>query len=75
MNETISTLEVRKRTDALLAKLQECETEAHAIGFHITAHVINKAKNNAGWELARLLADNGRKLDAMIEKLRKGPRP
>jgi hypothetical protein len=44
----------RQRADALLAKLQECESKALALGlaFQRTAHAINKAKNAVGLDLA-----------------------
>jgi hypothetical protein len=38
--------------DDLVRRLQEAESLAHAIGMHTTAHVINDAKNRAGWEFA-----------------------
>lgn len=40
------------RTQILLTKIQECETEAHALGLVITAHTLNNAKNACGWEAA-----------------------
>jgi len=46
----------RDRADKLLAKLQECENECHAIGFTKAAHSINAAKNAVGWDLADVLA-------------------
>lgn len=41
----------RNRFDALVVKLQECETEAHELGFILTAHKINAAKNQTGWDM------------------------
>jgi hypothetical protein len=42
----------RDRAQALIQKIQECETECHAIGFTRAAHSINAAKNAVGWDLA-----------------------
>lgn len=46
-----------KKIDALRVQqffvlAQELENEAHALGFHTTAHLLNKAKTKAGWEYA-----------------------
>jgi hypothetical protein len=35
-----------------LFKVQELQREAHEMGFHLTARVLNQAQNTAGWELA-----------------------
>jgi hypothetical protein len=38
------------RAQALIAKIQECESECHAIGFTRSAHAVNAAKNAIGWD-------------------------
>ena len=48
----LSWLKRRDRAQALIQKIQECETECHAIGFTRAAHSINAAKNAVGWDLA-----------------------
>lgn len=36
----------------LTIKIQTLETEAHALGFIIGAHALNRAKNVVGWQMA-----------------------
>jgi hypothetical protein len=38
------------RAQALIAKIQECESECHALGFIRAAHSVNAAKNATGWD-------------------------
>lgn len=51
-----------KKFTALIVALGAVEREAHELGLHATAHAINGAKNQAGWEQAE------RKLGANIDK-------
>jgi hypothetical protein len=55
------------RFRALVAAVQAAETEAHALGLHVTAHTINNAKNACGWEFSgnievAALASKGRRV-------------
>lgn len=52
----------------MVQEIQDIESRAHALGMHVTAHALNRAKNALGWELAGdieqaagALATNGRK--------------
>lgn len=36
----------------LLRYIEAAERQAHADGFHVTAHALNRAKNALGWEMA-----------------------
>lgn len=36
----------------LLSHIEAAERQAHADGFHVTAHALNRAKNALGWEMA-----------------------
>lgn len=38
------------RAQALIVKIQECESECHALGFTRAAHAVNAAKNAIGWD-------------------------
>lgn len=56
-----------ERIRALIAKIQECETEAHALDLHVAGHTLNNAKNACGWEAAgnvevAVMASKGRRV-------------
>jgi DhnA family fructose-bisphosphate aldolase class Ia len=36
----------------MIQEIQEIESRAHALGMHVTAHALNRAKNALGWEIA-----------------------
>ncbi len=44
----------------LLADIQALEGFAHARGFHVTAHALNRAKNALGWEMAGNIEEAGK---------------
>ena len=39
-----------------LAEVEAVEQRAHALGLNATAHMVNAAKNRAGWEIADKVA-------------------
>ena len=39
-----------------LAEVEAVEQRAHALGLNATAHMVNAAKNRAGWEIADKMA-------------------
>ena len=49
------TKEKIERVRALLATLEDCERECHAVGFHAQGHLLNQAKSSVGWEFANLM--------------------
>jgi hypothetical protein len=42
----------RELMDNLLTEIEACERRAHKCGALVTAHVLNRAKNALGWEIA-----------------------
>jgi len=61
-------MKTRERIQALIAAIQAAEHEAHALGMTSTGHVLNAAKNHAGWD-ATVLVSEGRDAKRYARKL------
>jgi hypothetical protein len=51
---------IRAERQNLVQDVQEIEDRARALGLHVTAHAINRAKNALGWEIAGNIEQAGK---------------